>query len=334
MSYKPLYVNTDTEKKTNNTKTDVKAKYTPLYAGVEETPRIETESRIENETKPRANLSTTINKIAEIVDKPMSVISKPFDILLKAGTDNKKEESKFSIGGQTAPQIDTNKLSTGTSTKTSTKEPEYSSNAKIIPQKEKPTGLDQFGLPASTISQAKQKEEDINFWGKVARTILPKGAEEYFGLNKGDSTIKDRIQKAEDAKQAYFRQQRKEENIALVKTEDEEYTPPTTFAEKWAELGEYGNYAKNVWNGFLKPAIGITAEQAGITTDSPKLRKWGEQFTDRVFEEESRRASAKSMANVPGALEGGLIDPRYYAKTMTQAIGFMSPIFGTCVVTT
>jgi len=203
----------------------------------------------------------------------------------------------------------------------------------VIPKQQ--SVAERYGLLESTISAAKpQEEKEPSLWNKIARAVLPKGAEEYFGLSQPEPTIRDRVMQAEDAKQSYFRQQRKEENIAKVDMPVEEYTPPTTFWGKLKDARDQGNYAKNVWSGFIKPAIGTVAEQIGVSIDSPKIREWGEQFSDRVLEEESRRASAQSMADVPGIFEGGLKDPRYYPKVMSQAIGFFTAILGTSVAVT
>ena len=218
-------------------------------------------------------------------------------------------------------------------------EPEKQTVAKTtVPsvKKEVPSAENNYGLPETTISQAKpQQEEKSSLWKKVARTVLPKGAEEYFGLTKPrDPTIKERVQKAEDAKQSLFRGQRREENISQVKAPVEEYTPPTSFFGKLQEVFKYGGYGKNVWSGFIKPAIGIISEQAGLQMNDPELRKWGEQFADKTFEREKRKASAQSMADIPGTFEGGLKDPRYYSKTISQSTGFMATIFGTSLVVT
>ena len=195
-----------------------------------------------------------------------------------------------------------------------------------------------YNVPETTIGKATPQEQPVaeepSFWNKAARTVLPKGAEEYFGLSQPVQTAGDRVRQAEDRQQSYFRGQRKEENIAGVTESTEEYTPPTSFAGKLKEIFEYGGYTGNVWTGFIKPAIGTVGEQLGLEIHNPKLREWGEQFSDTVLEKEKRRASAQSMADVPGAFEGGLKDPRFYSKTMSQAVGFMSAILGTSIAVT
>lgn len=200
----------------------------------------------------------------------------------------------------------------------------------------KPTAAT-YGLPESTISQGKpdgvKPSVEPSIWNKIARTVLPKAAEDYFGLNPQEGKPLT-VQESEDAKQSYWRGQRKEQNIADVKMPVAEYTPPATFGGKLKEVFENKGYIGNVWTGFIKPAIGTVGELSGIQLDNPKVREWGEQFTDKVLEKESRRASAQSMADVPGTFEGGLKDPRYYSKTMTQAIGFMSAMLGTSILTT
>ncbi len=62
---------------------------------------------------------------------------------------------------------------------------------------------EKYGLPESTISQAKpQVQEKPSIWNRVAKTLLPKRAEDYFGLN--DSQIQKDIKTSEDAKQYEF----------------------------------------------------------------------------------------------------------------------------------
>ena len=125
------------------------------------------------------------------------------------------------------------------------------------PGPQKQSYAQQYGLPESTISQAPPKTtEDPSLWNKIARTVLPKGAEEYFGLSQPETTITDRVKAAEGAKQSLFRGRRKEANIAQVTAPVEKYTPPTNFLEKMQESRKYGNYMQNVWSGFIKPAIG------------------------------------------------------------------------------
>jgi len=65
------------------------------------------------------------------------------------------------------------------------------------------TMAEKYGLPESTISQAKpQVQEKPSIWNRVAKTLLPKRAEDYFGLN--DSQIQKDIKTSEDAKQYEF----------------------------------------------------------------------------------------------------------------------------------
>jgi len=188
-----------------------------------------------------------------------------------------------------------------------------------------------------TISQAPPlaPPKEPSMWNKIARTVLPKGVEDLFGMNDDRPlTGKERVEKGEDMSQNYFRGQRKEENITGVTAPVEQYTAPTTTGGRWKEVIENKGYIKNVWSGFIKPAIGTVSEQVGIQLDNPKIRQWGEQFADRVMEEERRRASAQSMADVAGPTDGGLGDPRFYSKTITQGLGFMTAIFGTSLLVT
>jgi len=215
--------------------------------------------------------------------------------------------------------------------------PEVPRMGPMIPRKQ--TVAEKYGLPEATISQAdpdafKKEEKEPSLWNKIARAVLPKGAEEYFGLSQPELSARDRVMEHEKDVQSYYRGKRREENIKSVDMPVEEYTAPTTFWGKLQDSRKHGNYAKNVWSGFIKPAIGTTAEQIGLSIDSPKIRDWGEKFADRVLEEESRRASAQSMADVPSIFEGGLKDPRYYSKTMTQAIGFFTAVLGSSIAVT
>ena len=58
-------------------------------------------------------------------------------------------------------------------------------------------GKDGTPLPQSTLSQGSFKEsEEPSLWNKVARTLLPKKAEDYFGLN--DTPIQKDIKRAKN----------------------------------------------------------------------------------------------------------------------------------------
>jgi len=185
------------------------------------------------------------------------------------------------------------------------------------------------------ISSARPVEEKSGFLNKTLRTVLPKGAEEFFNITKpGEQTGAERVKRAEAAKQNLFRKERRAQNVSQVLNPRENYVAPKTFKEKLDETTRHGFYGKNVWSGFMKPAIGILAEQTGLSMNDPRLREWGEQFADRTFEEETRKASAQSIADAPGPLEGGLKDPRFYAKTISQTAGFIGATLGSAVAVT
>jgi len=209
-----------------------------------------------------------------------------------------------------------------------TQAPTQSPTPRVMPTPADPVGK------GETLSQGGNRAKEApSTWNKIARAVLPRGMEDYFGMNEDPSKPLS-VQESENAKQSYWRGQRKEENIAGVTKEVDEYVPPTDFWGKLGEVAKYRGYTSNVFTGFIKPAIGTVVEQAGLQSNNPELRKWGEQFADRTLEKESRRSSAQSMADVPGVFEGGLKDPRYYSKTMTQAVGFLTAILGTSVAVT
>jgi len=180
----------------------------------------------------------------------------------------------------------------------------------------------------------KPPEKD-NIFEKAAKFVLPKGAEQYFGLTEKDElSAGDRIKKNEDLNQSYFRQQRKAENISNVETPQAKYVAPTTTGGRWADAVKNFGYIPDVYTGYIEPAVGTVAEIAGTQTGSPKLREWGEQFTDTSMEQHRRSASGQSMVDTPGVFEGGLKDPRFYSKTISQTTGFLASILGTSIAVT
>jgi len=174
---------------------------------------------------------------------------------------------------------------------------------------------------------------DINLYPTPGRALPSLTPPEDF-VSKKEPTVEEMIRTAENAKQSYYREQRRGENISEVTAQKESYTAPTTFLGKGKEVLEYGGYASNTLKGWLLPAVGTMAEQFGITANSKAIREWGEKFADKTIYEQSLTKTAQSSQNIPTALKGGLKDPRYYANTISQMVGFMGAIFGTSVLVT
>ena len=125
---------------------------------------------------------------------------------------------------------DNNVVSPQTGQVKSKYKPLFSNEAETTPsaalQPQKPQTI------ISTAPVAQPKKE--TFLTKVAKAVLPKLAEDYFGLSEKKDYLTP--MEAENAKQSYFREQRKKGNIAKITVPKEKYTPPTTFAGKTMEV--------------------------------------------------------------------------------------------------
>ena len=190
-------------------------------------------------------------------------------------------------------------------------------------------------IPKTRLIAAPEKEpKKETLLSKIAKAVLPKGLEEYFGLTEKELTGEELVKQAEAAKQSYWRDKRKVENLAEVEETKEEYTPPETFFGKVEEAAKYNFYLgkDNLIKGYFAPALGTIVEQFGIQANLPEVREWGEKFADQTAYKSTLTKAGQSIQDVPGALEGGLTDPRYYPKVISNAIGFFGAVLGSATL--
>ena len=153
----------------------------------------------------------------------------------------------------------------------------------------------------------------------------PSNLSEYLGLSEVDPANPFNDKQLKGYKEREEREARRASNIMSLKPKADYKSPENTF-EKFTDMVRSGFYLPHAFRSFVIPSIGTSFEQLGIVNNSTMIRNFGERFYDRQYESAMRSRAGQSAADTPGALEGGLKDPRFYAHTISNTMAFFGTV--------
>jgi len=136
------------------------------------------------------------------------------------------------------------------------------------------TMAEKYGLPEATISQAKPEipAEKPSIWNRIARTFLPRGAEEYLGLRKKENpkelNAREQIMSSEADRQSLWRVQ---ENKKIKETIQQD------FIDK--------NPSENVRNLLNHPKVQPVIEDIAQRTSGTGIKSMIDAAGDKTFDE-------------------------------------------------